>query len=130
MIKVGILGATGYTGAQLVKLIAFHPKTQLVAVTSRSYKNKFMEDVFPSMRNVVDIRCEEINVDKLCAKIDCVFLALPHKISMKYAPVFVEKKIKVIDLSADFRFKNPLLYESVYEKHCAKELLKKSVYGL
>ena len=130
MIKVGILGATGYTGAELVKLIAFHPKAKLVAVTSKSYKNQLMEDVFPSMRNVVNIRCEEINIDNLCAQVDCVFLALPHKISMEYAPSFIEKKIKVIDLSADFRFKNPLLYESVYQKHYAKELLKQSVYGL
>ena len=89
-----------------------------------------MGEIFPAMRNLVDIRCEDINIDVLCKKIDCIFLALPHKTSMEYAPLFIEKNIKVIDLSADFRFNDVKAYEAAYQKHSAKELLKKSVYGL
>lgn len=130
MIKAGIAGATGYTGAELVKLITGHPGAELAAVTSRSYTGESMEEIFPAMRNLVDIRCEDINIDVLCKKIDCIFLALPHKTSMEYAPLFIEKNIKVIDLSADFRFNDVKAYEAAYQKHSARELLKKSVYGL
>ena len=130
MIKVGIAGATGYAGAEIVKLIAGHPEAELTAVTSRSYKGRSMGDLFPAMRNLVDIKCEDMDIASLCKRIDCIFLALPHKISMEYVPFFLNENIKVIDLSADFRFKDPLIYEAAYQKHSAKELLKKSVYGL
>ncbi|HKK90375.1 MAG TPA: N-acetyl-gamma-glutamyl-phosphate reductase [Desulfobacteraceae bacterium] len=130
MIRAGVCGATGYTGAEIVKLISNHPKAELAAVTSRSYSGETMGEVFPAMRNLVDLTCEEINIDKLKQRIDCVFLALPHKTSMAYAPLFAENNIKVIDLSADFRFTDAAAYEAAYQEHSAKALLEKSVYGL
>ncbi len=130
MIKVGIAGATGYAGAEIVKLIAGHPAATLTAVTSRSYKGRSMGEIFPAMKNIVEIECEDMDIDNLCKRIDCIFLALPHKISMGYAPLFLENNVKVIDLSADFRFKNASAYEAAYQKHSAEKLLKKSVYGL
>ncbi|MBF0228748.1 MAG: N-acetyl-gamma-glutamyl-phosphate reductase [Desulfamplus sp.] len=129
-VRVAIAGATGYTGAELVKLIVGHPYCELVAVTSRSYAGESLENIFPSLRNIVNIKCEEMKPENLFGKVDCIFLALPHKISMQYAPIFLENNIKVIDLSADFRFKNLATYQETYQKHSSPELLKQAVYGL
>ncbi len=130
MIRVGICGATGYTGAEIAKLISGHPDAELSAATSRTYSGRAMDDIFPGMRNLVTIQCEKLDITQLSKRIDCVFLALPHKTSMEYAPRFIEKNIKVIDLSADFRFSDVTAYEAAYQAHSAKDLLKKSVYGL
>lgn len=129
-IRTAIAGATGYTGAELVKLITGHPKAELVSVTSRSYSGEALDNIFPAIRGIVDIKCQDMNPEALFGKIDCIFLALPHKISMQYAPVFIKNNIKVIDLSADFRFKNLSAYEETYQKHSAPELLEQAVYGL
>ncbi|MBF0574037.1 MAG: N-acetyl-gamma-glutamyl-phosphate reductase [Desulfamplus sp.] len=129
-VRVAIAGATGYTGAELVKLIVGHPYCELVAVTSRSYAGESLENIFPSLRNIVNIKCEEMKPENLFGRVDCIFLALPHKISMQYAPIFLENNIKVIDLSADFRFKNLAAYQDTYQKHSSPELLQQSVYGL
>lgn len=129
-VRVAVAGATGYTGAELVKLIAGHPNAELAAVTSRSYSGEYFENIFPSLRNIVNIKCEDMEPKNLFGRVDCVFLALPHKISMEYAPIFLENNIKVIDLSADFRFKNLASYEETYQKHSAPHLLEKAVYGL
>ncbi|MBF0378232.1 MAG: N-acetyl-gamma-glutamyl-phosphate reductase [Desulfamplus sp.] len=129
-VRVAIAGATGYTGAELVKLIVGHPYCELVAVTSRSYAGESLENIFPSLRNIVNIKCEEMKPENLFGRVDCIFLALPHKISMQYAPIFLENNIKVIDLSADFRFKNLAAYQETYQKHSCPELLKHAVYGL
>lgn len=130
MIKVGIAGVTGYTGIELVKLISNHPKTKLCTVSSNSYNGKALTEVFPSMRGFETLICEDISVQSLSRKVDVMFLALPHKVSMKHVPELLDHKIKVIDLSADFRFSDPSAYESAYQEHSAKHLLKKSIYGL
>jgi len=130
MIKTCIAGATGYTGAELVKLISGHTDAELTAVTSRSYAGQNLTDIFPALRGMVDITCEPMDLESLKGRIDCVFLALPHKVSMAYAPFFIENNIKVIDLSADFRFKNPKAYEAAYQTHTAPALLDRAVYGL
>lgn len=130
MIRVAIAGATGYTGAELVKLITGHPGAELAAVTSQSYKGKAIQDIFPAMRNLVDLTCEPLDIDSLSQRVDCVFLALPHKVSMDYAKGFIKNNVKVIDLSADFRFHNVSAYETTYQEHSAKDLLNEAVYGL
>jgi len=130
MIRVGIIGASGYTGAELVKLIAGHPRAELAAVTSRNYAGRKFSDIFPAMASLVDVELEEMDIASLAKRVDCVFLALPHKVSMAHAPDFIKKGIKVIDLSADFRFKNEKAYEKAYQPHLASELLKRAVYGL
>ncbi|WP_084069872.1 N-acetyl-gamma-glutamyl-phosphate reductase [Desulfocicer vacuolatum] len=130
MIKTCIAGATGYTGAELVKLISGHPNAEITAVTSRSYAGQKLTDIFPALGGMVDITCEPMDMESLKGRIDCVFLALPHKVSMSYAPFFIENNIKVIDLSADFRFKDPKAYEAAYQPHSAPDLLKNAVYGL
>jgi len=130
MIKVGIAGASGYTGVELVKLIASHPGATISAVTSNSYKGQPLADIFPAMRGFENLVCEPLDIGALAEKIDVIFLALPHKVSMAHVPDFIEHNIKVIDLSADFRFSNVSAYESAYQAHTAKNLLEKSVYGL
>ncbi|MCD4678232.1 MAG: N-acetyl-gamma-glutamyl-phosphate reductase [Desulfobacula sp.] len=135
MIKVGIAGASGYTGVELVKLISNHPKAKLCAVTSNSYKGQSLTNIFPSLRGFEkagfeNLICEDLDISSLSQRVDVMFLALPHKVSMKYAPALLEHNIKIIDLSADYRFTNAAAYESAYQKHTSKHLLKKSVYGL
>lgn len=130
MINVGIAGASGYTGVELVKLISNHPKATLCAVTSTSYRGKALTDLFPSMRGFESLICEDLDIPALARKIDVIFLALPHKISMQYVPALMEHNIKVIDLSADYRFTDAAAYESAYQVHTSKHLLNQSVYGL
>ncbi len=130
MINVGIAGASGYTGVELVKLISNHPEARLCAVTSNSYKGQSLTDIFPSMRGFENLVCEELDISAVSKKIDVIFLALPHKVSMAYAPLFLDNNIKVIDLSADYRFTDAAAYEATYQTHTSKHLLEKSVYGL
>ncbi len=130
MIKVGIIGSTGYAGAELVKILSGHPEVQITALTSRQYVGVPFSDVYPSLKGIVDCDCEDLNIEEFCEKTDYVFTALPHKLPMKIIPELINKGKKVIDLSADFRFNDVKLYESYYQEHSEPELLNKSVYGL
>jgi len=130
MVKVGVVGSTGYAGAELVRILAGHKNVELTVLTSRQYANIQFSNVFPSMAGIVHLECEEMSMDNLCEKADVLFLALPHKIPMQIVPNFLKRGKKIIDLSADFRLKNAFTYERYYQPHCAKELLDKAVYGL
>lgn len=130
MIKTAIIGASGYTGLELVKLISNHPKASLEAVTSNSYQGKSFTDIYPSMRGFESLICTPFDAKTLSGKVDVAFLALPHKVSMAFAPQLIDQGIKVIDLSADFRFEDLKTYEAVYQPHTAPKLLDESVYGL
>jgi len=130
MTRVGVVGATGYAGAELVRILCGHPKIELTTLTSRQYAGVKFDTIYPSMKNVTDLVCEELSVDIICNKADVVFTALPHKLPMKIVPELLDRGVKVIDLSADFRFKDVATYESFYESHTAGDLLDQSVYGL
>jgi N-acetyl-gamma-glutamyl-phosphate reductase len=130
MIRAGIAGVSGYTGIELVKLISNHSKASLQAVTSNSYVGKALTEIFPSMRGFESLVCQPFDAQALAQKIDLMFLALPHKVSMDFAPKLVEQGIKVVDLSADFRFTHVQAYEGAYQAHSATDLLSESVYGL
>ena len=130
MNRVGVVGATGYAGAELVRILSGHPDIELTVLTSRQYTGVRYDTIFPSMKNVVGLVCEDMSVDRICNKADVVFTALPHKFPMKIVPELLQRGAKVIDLSADFRFKDPVIYEGFYEPHTAKDLLDKAVYGL
>ena len=130
MIRVGVVGATGYAGAELVRILCGHPDIELTVITSRQYAGVKFDTVYPSMKGVVNLICEELSVDTVCEKADVVFTALPHNLPMKFVPELIMRGMKVIDLSADFRFKDVATYESFYQPHTAKDLLEKSVYGL
>lgn len=130
MIHAGIAGASGYAGVELVKLISHHPGARVCAVTSNSYKGKSLTDIFPSMRGFENLIFEDLDIQSLSKRVDVMFLALPPKVSMTHVPTLLEHNIKVIDLSADYRFKDAAAYESAYQEHTSKHLLKHSVYGL
>ena len=130
MIRVGVIGATGYAGAELVRILSGHPDVELTVLTSRQYAGMKYDGIYPSMAGVVNLACEEFNEDSFCDKVDIIFIALPHSIPMEIVPGLIQRGKKVIDLSADFRFKDVLRYEKYYQPHTAKELLKEAVYGL
>ncbi len=130
MIRVGIVGATGYAGAELVKILSSHPHVCLTSITSRQYAGTPFYEVFPTMRGRTDLVCENFDIDSFSDKTDVVFTALPHKLPLSIVPKLIEKGKKVIDLSADFRFSDVATYEDYYQPHTAKEILEKSVYGL
>jgi N-acetyl-gamma-glutamyl-phosphate reductase len=130
MIRVGILGSTGYAGAELVRILLGHPDAKITIVTSRQYAGVSFSEVYPSMRGIMDIPCEEYHIDRIVKNADVVFTALPHKLPMSFVPELIENNIKVIDLSADFRFRNVAVYEKYYQQHTAGRLSESAVYGL
>ncbi len=130
MIRVGIVGATGYTGAELVRILSAHPDVTLSMLTSRQHAGVPFYKIYPAMAQKVDLVCEAFDYDRVADKVDVVFMALPHKLPMEYVPELIQRGKKVIDLSADFRFSDPSLYESAYQAHTAKPTLAGAVYGL
>jgi N-acetyl-gamma-glutamyl-phosphate reductase len=128
--RVGIIGATGYTGVELLRLLLRHPEVEVTALTSQKYAGLPVDQVFPSVMSYLQLKCEELNLDQISKKTDFIFTAVPHKTAMETVPLFVQRGKRVVDLSADFRFKDPAVYEEWYQKHTCPELLKASVYGL
>ena len=130
MIKAAVVGATGYTGAELVRILSAHPEIELSILTSRQFAGVRFDEVYPAMAGCADLVCEGLAVEKICDRADVVFTALPHQLPMTVVPQFVERDLRVVDLSADFRFNDAAIYESAYQAHTAKDLLDKTVYGL
>jgi len=130
MIRVGIVGASGYTGAELARILCNHPEVALTAATSRQYAGKPLSQVFPSLRGRVDILCEDLPVAELVERADFFFTAVPHQTAMNIVPSLLAAGKKVVDLSADFRIHDAQVYEQWYQAHSAKELLATAVYGL
>jgi len=130
MINIGIIGANGYTGFELMKILSRHPNARLQILTSRSQKGKKITEAYPSLTALKDQSFEDVDMDKL-SKTDVVFSCLPHASSAEICAKLYKSGVKVIDLSADFRYKDIELYENTYKvKHPAPELLKSAVYGL
>jgi N-acetyl-gamma-glutamyl-phosphate reductase len=127
--KAAIVGASGYSGQELIRLLLRHPHVEVTHYTSRQYAGKAVADVFPRFRGQVAATFVEPNADRIDAEV--VFLALPHGVAAEFAPALLRKGIKVLDLSADFRLKSAAVYKEFYEhEHPAPDLLKQSVYGL
>jgi len=130
MIKVGIIGASGYAGAELARILCNHPQVELTVATSRQYEGKPLSEVFPNLRGRVDIICENPTVAELATKADIFFAAVPHKTAMDLVPELLAAGKKVIDLSADFRIRDVATYEDWYQPHSSSQFLKEAVYGL
>ena len=128
--RVGIIGATGYTGVELLRLLLRHPEVEVTALTSQKYAGVPIDQVFPSLMKHLPLKCEELNVDQISKKADFIFTAVPHKTAMEVVPLFYRQGKKVVDLSADFRLKDAAIYEKWYQKHTSADLLPESVYGL
>lgn len=129
MYKVGIIGATGYTGQVLVSLLLNHPDVEITVLTSNTHAKKRFSDIFPSFLGLCDKRLipTQENLRGIC---DVYFLCLPHGSSMEKAKELYDGKCLIVDLSADFRFEDVKLYEAYYTAHKAPELIEYSVYGL
>jgi N-acetyl-gamma-glutamyl-phosphate reductase len=130
MIKVGIYGASGYTGQELLRLLLRHPDVEVAALTSRQFKGMPVSHVYPVFEGLTDIRYMDASPEDVADLSEFVFLAVPHGEAMEIVPTFLEAGRKVVDLSADFRLRNREVYEKWYEKHEAPELLGEAVYGL
>ncbi len=130
MLRVGIIGASGYTGVELARILSTHPDCELTVATSRQYAGKPLASVFPSLRKRVSLICENPDLDVLCDKADCFFTAVPHKTAMEIVPFLLEAGKKVVDLSADFRIHDAAVYEQWYQPHTCPQLLADAVYGL
>ena len=132
--KVAILGASGYTGMELVRLLLAHPRAQITAATSRANAGKGIDEVFPRFAKLTGSELPFMEPDMEAVAdsgAEVAFLALPHGTAAAYATELLARKIRVIDLSADFRLREASVYEEFYgEPHPAPDLLKTAVYGL
>lgn len=129
MIKVGIIGATGYAGSELVRLITQHPKAELVTMTSQSYAGQEYKEVYSNYSHLNYV-CEEEHIEEMAEKCDVIFLALPHGVASKKINADILSKTKIIDLGADFRIQDVDVYEKWYTTHYSKDILPEAVYGL
>jgi N-acetyl-gamma-glutamyl-phosphate reductase len=130
MIDIGIVGGTGYTGAELLRLLAQHPSARLRVLTSRAEAGKRADAQFPALRGHCDAVYEAPELDRL-AECQAVFFATPHGAALAMAPQLLERGVKVVDLSADFRLKDPAIYTQWYgHPHTALEALAEAAYGI
>jgi len=131
MIRVGIVGATGFVAEELVRILMQHPAAQVVELVSSSHQGKRLDEIFPSFRGFAPLVLSSYDEIRLAAHCDVIFLALPHGKSAPMAEGLLAHGLKVIDLSADFRYKSQSLYEETYKvEHCCPDLLRHAVYGL
>ncbi len=130
MITVAIVGASGYTGLELIRLLDRHPEVVITSVTSEQSAGKKISDLFPTLRGRCDLLLEPLDPAAIAAKAELIFTALPHQAAMAVVPAFLAAGKKLIDLSADYRLHDPAVYGAWYEPHRNPELLQAAIYGL
>lgn len=130
MLKVAIVGASGYTGLELIRILHCHPEVAVTCLTSEQSAGRKISDIFPTLRGRCDLVLENLEPVRVAGKADLIFTALPHKAAMEVVPTFLKLGRRVIDLSADYRLSDPEVYGAWYEPHLNPANLKKAVYGL
>jgi N-acetyl-gamma-glutamyl-phosphate reductase len=130
MLKVAIVGASGYTGVELIRILHSHPEVAVTCVTSEQSAGRPVSTVFPTLRGRLDIALEPLEPVHIAEKVDVVFTALPHKAAMEVVPTFLKMEKNVIDLSADYRLRDADVYGQWYDKHLNPEYLQEAVYGI
>ena len=130
MHRIAVIGASGYTGVELLRLLVQHPDIVLTCVTSRQYAGQPVGGVFPSLQGLIDLNFDELEPAGLAKRADLVFTAVPHQTAMNMIPELLDSGCRVIDLSADFRLKDVAVYEAWYQAHTSPDLLEEAVYGL
>ncbi|MGQ9719194.1 MAG: N-acetyl-gamma-glutamyl-phosphate reductase [Nitrososphaerales archaeon] len=129
--RVGIMGASGYVGGELLRILLFHPKVEVTCATSRRYAGDYLHHVHPNLRGITDLKFMAQKPEDMIDRCDLVFSALPHGSAVKAIPYYAEREMKVIDLSADFRLKNPEDYQKWYGyEHPHPNLIERFAYGL
>jgi len=130
MMRVAIAGASGYTGFELLRILSSHPSVRVSMISSRQQKGQRIDEFYPAFKRHCDLIFEDTDPERLAASADLVFTALPHQASMDLIPSLLDSGARVIDLSADYRLRDPEVYENWYSAHKTPELLKEAVYGL
>lgn len=129
-VKVGIIGGSGYVGGELLRLLLSHPKVEVTMVTARKNAGEYVFNVHPNLRGATQLKFLPLNLSDIAKNCDLVFTAMPHGSSVNLVPKLLEMGLRVIDMSADFRLKNPEDYVKWYGwKHAHPEILKEAVYG-
>ncbi len=129
--RIGIIGGSGYVGGELLRLLLLHPQVEVTMVTSRQSAGEFIFNVHPNLRGLTQLKFVPQDMNELQKNCDLIFTATPHGGSVSLVPKLLEAGLKVIDMSADFRLKNPTDYETYYGwKHAHPEMLKNAAYGL
>jgi len=130
-VTVAVIGATGFTGEKLIELLLSHPRVTIGYISAKLDKECAFSDIFPRFKGRLDCLCENLDMEAAASRAQIIFLALPHRISLEIAPFFLKKKKIVIDLSADYRFKDAAIYKRFYKTvHTDSDNLAKAVYGL
>jgi N-acetyl-gamma-glutamyl-phosphate/LysW-gamma-L-alpha-aminoadipyl-6-phosphate reductase len=131
MLKIGIIGGSGYVGSELLRLLLLHPEVEVTMVTSRQNAGEYVFNTHPNLRGITQLKFVPIDVAELSKNCELVFTATPHGGAVNLVPKLLEAGLKVIDMSADFRLKNPADYETYYGwAHAHPEMLKDAAYGL
>lgn len=131
MVRVGIIGASGYTGGELMRLLLLHKEAEITIATSRQYAEEYIYRIHSNLRSYTDMQFSDWNFDEVTSKCDLVFTSLPHGASMKVIPSLVNTGLKIVDLSADYRLKDPADYVKYYGyEHPNPDLLEKFVFGI
>jgi len=130
MLKAAIVGASGYTGVELLRILHAHPEVAVTCVTSEQSAGRPISEVFPSLRGRCDIVLENLEPVGIAERVDIVFTALPHKAAMEVVPTFLKMGKNIVDLSADYRLRDAEVYGQWYERHLNPELLQEAVYGI
>ena len=129
--RIGIVGATGYVGVELLRILAGHRRFDVTHLVSKSYAGRTMSDVYPAFRGVNDLVLQELDPDRLARDCDLVVTALPHGVSSAVVPALLDRGLKVLDHSGDFRYRDSSVYEKAYKLHHPRpDLLAEAVYGL
>jgi LysW-gamma-L-alpha-aminoadipyl-6-phosphate/LysW-L-glutamyl-5-phosphate reductase len=129
--RIGIIGGTGYVGSELLRLLLMHPQAEVTMVTSRQSAGEFIFNTHPNLRGITQLKFVPMDIAELQKNCDLIFTATPHGGSVTLVPKLLEAGLKVVDMSADFRLKNPADYETYYGwKHAHPEMLKEAAYGL
>jgi N-acetyl-gamma-glutamyl-phosphate reductase len=130
-VRVAIVGPTGYTAYEAIRILLRHPHVQITALASRRQPQPHIAEIFPALRGMLDLRCEEMDAHAIARKADVALLCLPHVVAMQSVPAFLEAGCKVIDLSADYRLKDPADYQQWYKhEHTDLRNLSEAVFGL
>lgn len=129
-VRVAVIGASGYTGVELLRLLVGHPEFVLSCVTSRQFSGQRVDEVFPSLAGQCELRFEDLDPASIAGLADVALTALPHQTAMGVIPALLELGLKVIDLSADYRLRDAAVYEQWYQAHTSPELLQEAAYGL
>ena len=131
MIKVGIIGATGYAGGELVRILSNHKEVKIMWYGSKSYIDKKYAEVYQNMFQIVDDVCKDDNLSKLCRQVDVIFTATPQGFLAGLLTEEILSNVKIVDLSADYRIKDVAVYEKWYGiEHKSPQFIEEAVYGL